>query len=72
MLEFAGALPHIRDRIDEDMGKRGMPREKVLATMVSLLDRTLICVGNGEYAKENGSYGLTTLRTRHLGVNGTE
>ena len=50
----------------------GTPREKVLATVVSLLDRTLIRVGNGEYAKENGSYGLTTLRTRHLEVNGTE
>jgi DNA topoisomerase I len=72
ILEFARALPRIRDRIAEDMGKRGMPREKVLAAVVSLLDRTLIRVGNGEYAKENGSYGLTTLRTRHLEINGTE
>jgi DNA topoisomerase I len=56
----------------EDMGKRGMPREKVLATVVSLRDRTPIRVGNGEYVKENGSDGLTTLRTRHLEVNGTE
>ena len=72
ILDFARALPRIRERIAEDMGKRGMPREKVLATVVSLLDRTLIRVGNGEYAKENGSYGLTTLRTRHLEVNGTE
>jgi DNA topoisomerase I len=72
ILEFARALPRIRARIAEDMSKRGMPRERVLATVVSLLDCTLIRVGNGEYAKENGSYGLTTLRTRHLEVAGTE
>jgi DNA topoisomerase I len=72
ILEFARALPRIRARIAADMGKRGIPRDKVLATVVSLLDRTLIRVGNGEYAKDNGSYGLTTLRTRHLEVDGTE
>ena len=72
ILEFARTLPRIRESVAENMNKRGMPREKVLATVVSLLDRTLIRVGNGEYAKENGSYGLTTLRTRHLEVNGTE
>jgi DNA topoisomerase-1 len=72
ILDFARTLPRIRESVAENMNKRGMPREKVLATVVSLLDRTLIRVGNGEYAKENGSYGLTTLRTRHLEVNGTE
>jgi DNA topoisomerase-1 len=72
ILDFARILPRIRERIAEDIGKRGTPREKVLATVVSLLDRTLIRVGNGEYAKQNGSYGLTTLCTRHLKVNGAE
>ena len=72
LLDFARLVPRIRQRIDEDMAKRGVPREKVLATVVSLLDKTLIRVGNGEYAKENGSYGLTTLRMRHLEVQGTE
>jgi DNA topoisomerase I len=72
LLDFARLLPRIREQVDADMGKRGAPREKVLATVVSLLDKTLIRVGNGEYAKDNGSYGLTTLRTRHLEVQGTE
>ena len=58
--------------VARDMSKRGMPREKVLATVVSLLDKTLIRVGNDDYAKENGSYGLTTLRSRHLEVDGSE
>ena len=72
ILEFARALPSIRRRVREDMRKHGVRREKVLATVVSLLDRTLIRIGNGEYARDNGSYGLTTLRTRHLEVNGAE
>ena len=72
ILEFASLLPRIRLRVDEDMAKRGIVREKVLATVVSLLDKSLIRVGNGEYARENGSYGLTTLRTRHMEVAGAE
>jgi DNA topoisomerase-1 len=72
ILAFARMLPRIRDRIAEDMGKRGAVREKVLATVVHLLDRTLIRVGNPEYAKENGSFGLTTLRNRHVAVEGAE
>ena len=72
LLDFARVLPGIRARIAADLSRRGTPREKVLATVVSLLDKTLIRVGNGEYAKDNGSYGLTTLRTRHLEVQGTE
>ncbi len=72
LLEFAGLLPRIRERVDQDLAKRGTPREKVLAAVVSLLDKSLIRVGNGEYAKDNGSYGLTTLRNRHLEVQGTE
>jgi DNA topoisomerase I len=72
ILEFASLLPRIRQRVDKDLTKRGMTRQKVLATLVSLLDKTLIRVGNGEYARENGSYGLTTLCTRHIEVEGAE
>ena len=72
ILDFARLLPRIRARVHDDMSRRGMPREKVLATVVSLLDKTLIRVGNDGYAKDNGSYGLTTLRNRHLEVAGAE
>ena len=67
---FGLALPHMRERIDEDMAKRGLPREKVLATVVELLEATLIRVGNREYVRENRSYGLTTLRDHHVDVDG--
>jgi DNA topoisomerase-1 len=70
LAEFAKALPALRKRIDEDMGLRGLPREKVLATIAHLLDTTLIRVGNDEYAKANKSYGLTTLKDRHAKVQG--
>lgn len=72
MLEFATALPALRERIAEDMAKRGLPREKVLATVVHLLETTLIRVGNADYAKQNKSYGLTTLRDRHVKIEGGE
>src|SRR5687768_8281845 len=72
MLDFAQALPGIRARIQEDMGRRGLPREKVLATVVHLLETTLIRVGNSDYAKQNKSYGLTTLRDPHVKVNGSD
>ncbi len=72
MLAFAQALPAIRAAIARDMALRGLPRAKVLATVVHLLENTLIRVGNDDYAKENGSYGLTTLRNRHVAVDGTE
>lgn len=72
ILEFARALPRIRARVSRDLRKRATCRDKVLATIVSLLDRTLIRVGNDEYAKSNGSFGLTTLRNRHLKVAGSE
>ena len=72
MLEFAQALPAIRARIAEHMARPGLPREKVLATVVHLLETTLIRVGNPDYAKQNKSYGLTTLRDRHVGVDGSE
>jgi DNA topoisomerase I len=63
---FARALPKIRARVAQDQARRGLPREKVLATIVRLLELTLIRVGNREYARDNGSYGLTTLRDRHV------
>jgi DNA topoisomerase I len=67
---FGHALPSIRRRVHEDMRRPGLPREKVLAAVVGLLETTLIRVGNEEYARRNGSYGLTTLRTKHVRVNG--
>ena len=70
MLVFAETLPKIRRRIEQDMKAPGLPREKVLATVVHLLERTFIRVGNEEYAKENKSFGLTTMRNRHLEVKG--
>jgi DNA topoisomerase I len=70
MLDFGKALPAIRERISADMGKRGLPREKVLATVVHLLENTLIRVGNTTYSKENKSFGLTTLQDRHVEVDG--
>lgn len=71
MLDFAKALPKIRARVDADLGAARLTREKVLATVVHLLETTLIRVGNEEYAKENRSYGLTTLRERHVDVDGS-
>lgn len=72
MLEFARALPAIRARLAEHMALRGLPREKVLATVVHLLETTLIRVGNDDYARANKSYGLTTLRNPHVKVEGSE
>lgn len=72
MLDFARALPRIRERADRDLERPGLPREKVLAAIVRLLEDTLIRVGNEEYRKENGSFGLTTLRNRHVDVIGSE
>jgi DNA topoisomerase-1 len=71
MLAFAQSLPAIRAKVAEHMGLRGLPREKVLATVVHLLETTLIRVGNADYAKENKSYGLTTLRNKHVEVEGS-
>jgi DNA topoisomerase-1 len=68
---FAKGLPKLRKQIDADLGKRGASRDKVLATAVRLLEVTLIRVGNAQYARQNRSYGLTTLNKRHLDVDGT-
>lgn len=72
MLEFAAALPALRARVDEDMRRRGMPREKVLATVVHLLETTMIRVGNADYVKQNKSHGLTTLNDRHVKIEGSQ
>jgi DNA topoisomerase-1 len=69
-IAFAKALPAIRSRVKRDLALPGLPREKVLATIVRLLETTLIRVGNDEYARTNGSYGLTTMRNKHVAVNG--
>jgi DNA topoisomerase-1 len=71
MVAFAEALPGIREQVDADLGLRGFPRDKVIATVVRLLETSLIRVGNETYVKENRSYGLTTLRNRHAKVEGS-
>jgi len=71
-IAFGDALPRIRARTERDLALPGLPREKVLATVVQLLEKTLIRVGNDEYAKTNGSFGLTTLRNKHVEVNGAK
>jgi DNA topoisomerase I len=70
MIAFARTLPRIRRRLARDMRRAGLPREKVLATVVKLLETTLIRIGNDEYAKQNRSFGLTTFRDRHAEING--
>jgi DNA topoisomerase-1 len=70
MLAFGRALPRIRQRVAADLRKRGLPREKILATVVRLMERSLARVGNPEYAKENNSFGITTLRHDHVRVEG--
>jgi DNA topoisomerase-1 len=67
---FGEALPAIRERVEQDLGLPGLPREKVLATIVRLLETTFIRIGNEEYARENRSYGLTTMHNRHVEVEG--
>jgi DNA topoisomerase-1 len=70
LLSFAEVLPKIRAKVDEDMRRPDLSREKVLATIVRLLEVSLIRIGNEEYAKENNSFGLTTMRNRHVEVEG--
>jgi DNA topoisomerase I len=65
LYEFGTALPGIRKQVAHDIVRRGMPKEKVVATVIRLLESTLVRVGNEEYARDNGSYGLTTLRDQH-------
>jgi DNA topoisomerase-1 len=70
LVAFGLTLPKIRKRTKRDLAKPGLPREKVLAAVIQLLEATLIRVGNDEYARENRSFGLTTLKDRHADVNG--
>jgi DNA topoisomerase I len=70
MLVFARVLPKIRRRVERDLARPGLPREKILATVVRLLETTLIRVGNEEYVRQNDSFGLTTMRDRHVDVSG--
>ena len=70
LAEFANALPKIRRRVAQDIRLPGLPREKVLATVVRLLERTFIRIGNEEYARDNKSFGLTTIKNRHVKVKG--
>ena len=72
MLAFSTVLPRIRQRVARDIALEGHPRAKVMATVVWLLEKTLIRIGTDEYAKTNKSYGLTTLRRRHVEVDGSE
>ena len=72
LIAFAGALPTLRRRVCQHMALRGLPRAKVLATVVYLLDTTLIRIGNDNYARQNKSFGLTTLQNRHVNVEGSE
>jgi DNA topoisomerase-1 len=72
MLAFSAALPAIRARVQHDLALPGLPREKVLATIVRLLETTYIRVGNESYARENHSFGLTTLRRRHVTIDGAK
>jgi DNA topoisomerase-1 len=71
MLAFAKALPRIRKRVSRDLALPGLPQPKVLATVVRLLELSLIRVGNDEYARDNDSFGLTTMKDRHVDVNGS-
>jgi hypothetical protein len=68
LVDFATALPKIRAQVAHDLALGGMPKAKVVATVIRLLESTLVRVGNEEYARDNGSYGLTTLRNRHAKV----
>jgi DNA topoisomerase-1 len=70
MLPFGGTLPRLRDRVESDLELPGLPRERVLAAVVRLVDETLIRVGNEQYRRANGSFGATTMRSRHAQVNG--
>ena len=72
LVEFAQALPSLRRRLKRDLEQPGLPREKILAAIVTLLEQTLIRIGNEDYARANNSFGLTTLRNRHVKVKGAE
>jgi DNA topoisomerase IB len=70
MIDFARALPRLRERVAKDLRKRGMPRDKVLACAIRLLDRGFFRIGSENYAEENDTYGIATMRKRHVTVSG--
>ena len=70
LAEFIEVLPRIRRRVSRDLARHGLPREKILAAIVRLLEKSLIRIGNGDYARDNRSYGLTTMQNRHAKVRG--
>ncbi len=72
LAQFAKALPNIRRRVTQDLKLPALPRQKVLATLVRLLERSFIRIGNEEYARENKSFGLTTMKNRHVKVKGAQ
>jgi DNA topoisomerase IB len=72
MIRFARALPKLRRRVAEDLAKKGMPRERVLACAVRLLDRGFFRIGSEDYAEENDTYGIATMRKRHVTVAGDQ
>ena len=71
MVAFGRALPRLRRRVEADLSTRGLTREKVLAAVVRVMEMTLIRIGNDEYARANKSFGLTTLRDRHVKFQGS-
>jgi DNA topoisomerase-1 len=71
LLPFGQALPRLRRKVRDDLGRAGLPHDRVVALIVELLERTLVRVGNEEYARTNGSFGLTTLRDRHVHIEGS-
>src|SRR5207248_6260244 len=72
LISFARALPKIRRTIRRHLRLRGLPREKVLAAVIAIMEKTLVRVGNEEYAKQNRSFGLTTMRNNHANVSGSK
>ncbi|GAC1423550.1 MAG: DNA topoisomerase IB [Flavisolibacter sp.] len=72
LYEFGKLLPSLRLKIEEDLGKKGLCEEKVIATMVSLMERTSIRIGSEDYEKLYGSYGLTTLKDKHVAISGDQ
>src|SRR3954453_16801752 len=71
LYQFGTVLPALREKLEKDVALPGLPVEKVLATVVSLMERTNIRIGNCSYEKANGSYGITTLKDKHVKISGT-
>ena len=72
LLEFGKVLPKLRLKLEEDMSHQELSEEKVIATVISLMERTYIRIGSSDYEKMYGSYGLTTLKDKHVSIKGSE